>query len=134
MKIRSGFVSNSSSSSFIIPPPKVRADVDHIDYYDFGDDLQKIYKLSDVKKFLDANVSKDEIDSVPYIHSKWYDLIPSYVYYSGSGSDNEVVKKNVAELYAKYPDWYVTKLLDPYDNGNLGRFIEAWFPKVVNHW
>lgn len=122
MKDRNGFVSNSSSSSFILPAANGgRA----FEYFQQDGEL-KLYKIKDVYDFLQKNTVR---------LNEGYDdeaVIPSYVWYH---CDDSLVRKNIEEAYETNPAGYITKLIDSGDiSYELYNFLDTWFKTVVEHW
>lgn len=94
MKIRSGFVSNSSSSSFLIDVRK----------YNIEDIKCYIEKLLDAENFIrKSDISIDDICTVEYINSVEYIFDKAFKYKHNSylGKDHQRYIKRNSENYPK---------------------------------
>lgn len=106
MKIRSGFVSNSSSSSFVLITPK---DYDYTKHTEFRPELKDVYNDS-FRPIEDKCLGQDVL---------------VYTGYSDYGENNVIYSKEF-DKFAKeknYPDYEFSELADEIYN-NFFRFFD----------
>lgn len=94
MKIRSGFVSNSSSSSFIIPLYKLSED-----------QKDKIYNHISIAKKIDDELKSKNLEPVYEWYEEWKVKEDDFCIWCATSMDNfDLVKFLIEELNIKYDD------------------------------
>lgn len=94
MKIRSGFVSNSSSSSFIIPLYKLSED-----------QKDKIYNHISIAKKIDDELKSKNLEPVYEWYEEWKVKEDDFCIWCATSMDNfNLVKFLIEELNIKYDD------------------------------
>ena len=123
MIIRSGFVSNSSSSSFILRVPKdfIIPNMDYVKYFGIGEsnpvELQK--KVIGLMAGVIANSSDDYYGRLEDVREDPKDLLDYYIQYR---SDNE--KFNQFNYEANHPEEFPdTKIIAFEANDNSGDLV-----------
>lgn len=131
MKIRNGFVSNSSSSSFVVAFPKVPESAEEVQNILFGDDEK--FKMTYENDFIPTiemarvvfNDIKDQTpndeDSIFNGFGGWLEGGPEYPNYDSNISDKERNK-----LWKKYDmelDKYQRKICNKFIKDNENSFI-----------
>jgi len=133
MKIRQGFVSNSSSSSFIVPFPKdMEMTVSNIHKYLYGDTPFSIYYYeSSVSSMEAAQIIHDEIHKQTSNDKKrlydamdgWIPGQPEWDY-----SNNPLLPANHEEWNKQWRKY--EKRLERYRNGLLNEYTHKWGDNV----
>ena len=113
MKIRSGFVSNSSSSSFIVPTHRLKS---------FEDYNIKVYKVSDI---LESMKSISILDAFEFSYEDWnkQTSIPDFMRQPYEVSEYILVLKDLP------PDTYISDAVDrdwAYTSGLDSGYLEVF--------